>query len=115
MGKVSKDDIIDMFLPYVQEKYEELSAEMNRQSISFWQNLLLVSSGLDGVLISLYDNTQQILCVQVSFLLSLLLLTLCSLSSGIVLYVHSTQPERMRQALLRGFENRYVKGNLWRK
>lgn len=111
MGKASKDDIIDMFFPYVVEKYNELSDEMNKQSISFWQNLLLVSSSLIGVLASLYDNTQRIQDVQIAFLLSIALLTLCSLFCGIILYVHSTQPKRMRQALLREFEKSLRQGS----
>ena len=110
MGKVSKDDIIDMFFPYVVEKYNELSDEMNKQSISFWQNLLLVSSSLIGVLASLYDNTQRNLDVQIAFLLSIALLTLCSLFCGIILYAHSIQPKRMRQALLREFEKSLRQG-----
>ena len=100
-----------MFFPYVMEKYNELSDEMNKQSISFWQNLLLVSSSLIGVLASLHDSTQQNRNVQIAFLLSISLLTLCSLFCGIILYVHSVQPKRMRQALLREFEKSLRQGS----
>ena len=104
MGKASKQDIIDMYWDYVLEKYQDLSDEMHKQSISFWQNLLLVSSSIIAVSVSLYDNNQENLYIQVAFLLTVALLTLCIVFCGIILYVHSTQPKNMRRALLREFE-----------
>lgn len=104
MGRASRQDIMDMYWAYVKDEYQMASDDMNKQAISFWQNLLLVSLTLVGVLVSLYDNTQQNQYTRVVFLLSLVLLTLCSLVCGIILYVHSTQSARYRRDLMAEFE-----------
>lgn len=80
-----------------QKKIEDLTAQSSQRILSFWQHILLVSSSLDGILISLRVGSSQYLYIRWAFLLSIGLLTLGVLTTSILLYDHSMLIERCRQ------------------
>ena len=81
----------------LQKKIEDLTAQSSQRILSFWQHILLVSSSLDGILISLRIGSSQHLYIRWAFLLSIGLLTLGVLTTSILLYDHSMLIERCRQ------------------
>lgn len=80
-----------------QKKIEDITAQSSQRILSFWQHILLVSSSLDGILISLHVESSEHLYIRWAFLLSIGLLTLGVLTTSILLYDHSMLIERCRQ------------------
>lgn len=79
---------------------EELTTKAAEKILSFWQHLLLVSSSIDGILISLHAGSSESLYIRLAFFLSTILLTIGVLSTCIVVFDHSMLPERGRQAFV---------------
>ena len=97
-------------MPVDEEVYRELSKEMALQAISFWQNLLLVSSSVVCILISLHNSSHSNLYTRWAYLLAVLFLSLGSLSSGIVLYKQSRLFRNARRALIDEYKDASKQG-----
>lgn len=80
---------------------EELTIKSSEKILSFWQHILLVSSSIDGILISLHTGDSESLYIHLAFLLATALLTLGVLSTSIIVYDHSMLPERVRQKFVK--------------
>jgi hypothetical protein len=76
---------------------EELTTKAAEKILSFWQHILLVSSSIDGILISLHAGNSESLYIRLAFFLSTILLTTGVISTSIVVFDHSMLPERGRQ------------------
>ena len=68
------------------------------KQLSFFQHILIVSSGTFGIIISLHSNSSSGLNTRLVFLLAVLTLSLGSLLTAFVLYDLSFLAERGRQA-----------------
>lgn len=90
-------------IPVNKDEYRELSKEMALQAISFWQNLLLASSGIVGILVSFHSNSQSNQYIRWAYLLAILFLSLGSISCGIALYKRSKLFRNARQELIREY------------
>lgn len=84
-----------------QKDYDNVCEKSTPALLSFFRNILIVSSSVFGILISLHDTTAQSQCIRQVFLLGILLLSLGILSAAIVLYDLSTIDERLRIKLLK--------------
>lgn len=84
---------------------EKATNQSTDKILTLWQHILLVSSGIDGVLISLHGESPSHLYIRVVFFLSVVLLSAGVSCSAIVLYDLSMLPERVRQKFCKEFEN----------
>ena len=83
---------------------KELSEKANEKTLSLWQHILLVSSSIDGVLISLHTESPSYLYIRLVFLLSVFLLSVGVSCSAIVLFDLTALHERARQEFLHEYE-----------
>ena len=83
---------------------KELSEKANEKTLSLWQHILLVSSSIDGVLISLHIESPSCLYIRLVFLLSVFLLSVGVSCSAIVLFDLTALHERARQEFLHEYE-----------
>jgi len=87
--------VTDIHYYYQQiEKYSAIKKEAFRQKILFFQNILLVSASIVGIVISLHKTNSQHLCIQLVFLLSIILLSLGIVCLVLVLFDFSTLEDR---------------------
>lgn len=104
-----KNDIPKEYYDTQFKKVQEITDKSFQLRLSFWQHILLVSSSIDGILISLHVGNSGCIYTQVAFVLSIFLLTLGVLSTTIVVYDHPMLVERTRQEFLQrlqiGFRN----------
>lgn len=75
----------------------ELTEKSALKQQSFFQSLLIVSVTLLGIVISLHDNTSDILLLRLVFAFAVSSLSLGILSIAVVLYDWSKMVERARQ------------------
>ena len=86
------------------EQMKNLTEQSADKIYSLWQHILVVSSGIDGVLISLHTESPSHLYIRLAFFLSVFLLSIGVLCSAIVLYDLSMLVERARQEYCREFQ-----------
>lgn len=93
---------------YYREQLPVLENSTNRaidKQLSLWQHILVVSSGIDGVLISLHCESPSHLYIRVVFFLSVVLLSAGVSCSAIVLYDLSMLAERARRKFQKELKN----------
>lgn len=76
----------------------ELMNQSSEKQESFFQQILIVSAGILGILISLHTNNSTDQCIRLVFVLATVLLALGTLTVAIVVYDYSRLVERTRQA-----------------
>lgn len=84
---------------YYQEQRKTMIELMNKSTdkiLSLWQHILLVSSGIDGVLISLHIESPLSLYTRLVFFLTVFVLSVGVSCSAIVVFDLSMLPERAR-------------------
>lgn len=89
---------------------EDLTNQSSQRTLSFWQHILLVSSSIDGILISLHTGQSEHIYTQLAFLLSTVVLSLGILTTSIVVYDYSMLLERTRQKFADEFQNALREG-----
>lgn len=89
---------------------EDLTNQSSQRTLSFWQHILLVSSSIDGILISLHAGQSEHIYTQLAFLLSTVVLSLGILTTSIVVYDYSMLLERTRQKFADEFQNALREG-----
>lgn len=89
---------------------EDLTNQSSQRTLSFWQHILLVSSSIDGILISLHAGQSEHIYTQLAFLLSTVVLSLGILTTSIVVYDYSMLLERARQKFADEFQNALQEG-----
>ena len=77
------------------ENINEIGKEATEKELSLWQYILIVSSGIDGIILSLLQEPQLNLCIRLVFFLSVLSLTLGMVCSAIVVYDTSMLTRRL--------------------
>ena len=93
---------------YYREQLPVLENSTNRaidKQLSLWKHILVVSSGIDGVLISLHCESPSHLYIRVVFFLSVVLLSAGVSCSAIVLYDLSMLAERARRKFQKELKN----------
>ena len=89
-------------------KMEDLTNESAGKQESFFQQILIVSSGIPGILVSLHSSQSKDLCIRLVFAFAILLLALCVLTALIAVYDHSRFSERIRQAFRTEYQNAMI-------
>lgn len=84
---------------------EKATNQSTDKILTLWQHILLVSSGIDGVLISLHCESPSHLYIRVVFFLSVVLLSAGVSCSAIVLYDLSMLAERARRKFQKELKN----------
>jgi len=79
-------------------KMEELTNVAGDKQESFFQQLLIVSSTILGILVALHKPDIEFLCIRLVFVLSVLTLVLTVLSLVLLLFDLSRSSENLRQA-----------------
>lgn len=79
-------------------KFEELSHRSAEKKLSFWHQMVLVASSVNGILISLHTGNLCNTYTRWAYLLSVTLLTLGVLISGVVLRDYSLHLDTVRKA-----------------
>jgi hypothetical protein len=85
---------------YYENEHKEnskLSIQSYQKQSEFWRDILVVSAGLDGILVSLHNNFQESLCTRMVFLCLIVVLTIGVSTSGVTLYNYAMLLERHRQ------------------
>lgn len=85
---------------YVEQlhKIADLSQKSAEKREFFFQQILIVSTGTLGILLSLHTQQSESLYTRLVFLFAVLLLSLGSLTAGITFYDYSMLSERTRQS-----------------
>lgn len=90
-------------------KQMEVLADLTEKSAgkqeTFFQQILIASASILGILVALHTVPPSSLCIRLVFVSVIGLLALGILSTGITLYDHSLLVERARQAYLSEAEN----------
>lgn len=84
---------------------EKATNQSTDKILTLWQHILVVSSGIDGVLISLHCESPSHLYIRVVFFLSVVLLSAGVSCSAIVLYDLSMLAERARRKFQKELKN----------
>jgi hypothetical protein len=79
------------------QKIAELAQKSSEKREFFFQQLLIVSAGTLGILLSLHAQQSEFLHIRLVFLLAVLFLLLGTLTTGIAFYDYSNLAERTRQ------------------
>lgn len=75
-------------------KLSEARMDATLKQETFFQHILIVSSGILGIVISLHTNNSPYICIRLVFVLALILLALGCLTTAIALYDYSRLPDR---------------------
>lgn len=84
-----------------EDTYREVEEKSIQQLKSFFQNILIASSSVFGIIVSLHPYAPQCQYTRWVFLCGIVLLSLGILASGLSLYILSTVYDRMRAKLLK--------------